>query len=102
MNCTKSENPFRRSNQRSTENNGACEPSPIGSDALPVSRESQIIAPMYSTRIGKARHKVRIEPRLVVVSGANRGMIVWLDKDRSRNRPRCPERFVPERRRGLP
>jgi len=75
MNSMKSKDPLLRSNQ------GSSEASPINLDALPVSRESQIIAPMYSTRIGKARHQVRMEPRLVVISGANRGLIVWLDKD---------------------
>jgi capsular exopolysaccharide synthesis family protein len=79
MNSIKSKDPLLRSNQEKAQDSN--EASAINLDALPISRESQIIAPMYSTRIGKARHQVRMEPRLVVISGANRGLIVWLDKD---------------------
>ncbi|MBV9266643.1 MAG: polysaccharide biosynthesis tyrosine autokinase [Acidobacteria bacterium] len=35
----------------------------------------------YMTRLGQARRKPRIEARLVTIAGANRGAIVWLDKD---------------------
>ena len=45
---------------------------------------TQIIPPKermrYMTRMGEAR-KPRIEARLVIIAGANRGAVVWLDKD---------------------
>ena len=46
---------------------------------------TQIIPPRqrktYMSRMGEARRQLRMEARLVIIAGANRGAIVWLDKD---------------------
>jgi capsular exopolysaccharide synthesis family protein len=44
---------------------------------------TQIIPPRRSTygSTGEARRNLRMEARLVIIAGANRGAIVWLDKD---------------------
>jgi len=45
---------------------------------------TQIIPPrrrLTSLSTGEARRKLRMEARLVIIAGANRGAIVWLDKD---------------------
>jgi polysaccharide biosynthesis transport protein len=46
---------------------------------------TQIIPPRermrYMTRMGEARRKARVEARLVIIAGANRGAVVWLDKE---------------------
>jgi polysaccharide biosynthesis transport protein len=81
MSDMKSKDQLRRRNQVTTEPESSCEPSAISLDKLLLSGESQIIPPIYSTRVGRARQKVRMEPRLVIISGPNRGTIVWLDKD---------------------
>jgi polysaccharide biosynthesis transport protein len=46
---------------------------------------TQIIPPRqrktYMARMSEARRQLRMEARLVIIAGANRGAIVWLDKD---------------------
>ena len=45
---------------------------------------TQIIPPLKrltSLSTAEARRKLRMEARLVIIAGINRGRIVWLDKD---------------------
>jgi polysaccharide biosynthesis transport protein len=82
MTSMESKDQWHGSNQVGIEQEGGCELSDLSLDDLPLSSESQIIPPLtHSTCGGTVWRKLRAQPRLVIISGPNRGIIVWLDKD---------------------
>jgi polysaccharide biosynthesis transport protein len=76
---TESQDELVRGNKAMNEQKACSEVSEKNLESL-----TQIIPPrrrLTSVSTGEARRKLRMEARLVIIAGANRGAIVWLDKD---------------------